>query len=266
MTRILDALKKSQAGAGTPFPPAAPAPIHPIAGPRPGAQAQGPGRAETSLSPRLETAVVTPLPEDVVREMESLRIGLESLLEDRTTRVVLFMSSVAGEGTTSVASQFAAVLASDPGLRPLLLDLNVRRPGVAARLGPGTPLRSRGGHAEVGLHPAARPSRALTIALLPDEAAARALPRPAAVRGLLTTLSMHHDWIVVDGPPVLEAPEAADIAEVVDGVVLVVRSGHTKRPVVARAAELLRKSGARVLGSVLNRRRLEIPAFIYRRI
>jgi Mrp family chromosome partitioning ATPase len=36
--------------------------------------------------------------------------------------------------------------------------------------------------------------------------------------------------------------------------------------VVARAVELLRKSGARILGSVLNRRRMEIPGFIYRRI
>jgi len=49
-------------------------------------------------------------------------------------------------------------------------------------------------------------------------------------------------------------------------VVLVIRSGSTKRPVALRAAEMLRKSGVRVLGTVLNRRLLEIPDFIYRRI
>ncbi|MBI3538877.1 MAG: chromosome partitioning protein, partial [Candidatus Eisenbacteria bacterium] len=68
------------------------------------------------------------------------------------------------------------------------------------------------------------------------------------------------------GPAILESPEATDFATLADGVVLVVRAGHTKRPVVARAVDLLRKSGARVLGTVLNRRRLEIPDFLYRRI
>jgi succinoglycan biosynthesis transport protein ExoP len=183
------------------------------------------------------------------------------MLEDRPSRVVMFTSSVTGEGTTTIATQFASLLAGDPALRPLLLDLNVRRPGVAAQLA-----RPRPGQPGAAASEAARAGRALTVALLAGDPQAHDVPRPGAVRALLTTLSAQHDWIVVDGPPVLDAPEAADIAEVVDGVVLVVRSGRTKRPVVARAAELLRKSGARVLGSVLNRRRLEIPDFIYRRI
>ena len=88
----------------------------------------------------------------------------------------------------------------------------------------------------------------------------------APVRSLLATVSGQFDWVIVDGPPVLEAPEAVDLAPLVDGAVIVVRSGHTKRPVALRAADLLRKSGVRILGSVLNRRRLEIPDFIYRRI
>jgi Mrp family chromosome partitioning ATPase len=259
VTRIFEALKKSQARAAVPFTAGAPAPVHPIATSRPG---QVPAHVETDLVPRLETATAALLPDDVMREMSALRIGLESALEGRPTRVVLFMGSVAGEGTTTVATQFASVLASDPALRPLLLDLNVRRPGVAARLSLGTLPGPRAAHAPPG-RPAGRP---LTVALLPDDPQAYDVPRPAGLRGMFTTLAMHHDWIVVDGPPVLDAPEAADIAEVADGVVLVVRYGHTKRPVVARAADLLRKSGARVLGSVLNRRRLEIPDFIYRRI
>ena len=47
---------------------------------------------------------------------------------------------------------------------------------------------------------------------------------------------------------------------------MVVQAGRTKRPVLSRSVDLLRKAGARVLGTVLNRRRLEIPGFIYRRI
>lgn len=258
MTRIFEALKKSQAREAVPFQAPAPAPLHPIATSRPGPQHAA--HIEPELAPRLETATALTLPDDIVREMSALRIGLESALEGRSARVVMFLGSVAGEGVTTVAAQFASVLAADPALRPLLLDLNVRRPGVAARL---TPARPRASQPPLGRPPVARP---LTVALLPEDPLAHDVPRPQGVRALLTSLAMHHDWIVVDGPPVLDAPEAADIAEVADGVVLVVRYGHTKRPVVARAADLLRKSGARVLGSVLNRRRLEIPDFIYRRI
>ena len=64
----------------------------------------------------------------------------------------------------------------------------------------------------------------------------------------------------------LESPDASALGALADGVVLVVQAGRTKRPVLTRAADLLRKAGARVLGSVLNRRVLEIPEFIYRRI
>jgi Mrp family chromosome partitioning ATPase len=106
----------------------------------------------------------------------------------------------------------------------------------------------------------------LSVAALNDEIRRAGGRAPAAVRAFFASVSAQFDWVVVDGAPVLESPESVDLAPLVDGVVLVIRSGHTKRPVVIRAVDLLRKSGARVLGSVLNRRRLEIPDFIYRRV
>ena len=71
---------------------------------------------------------------------------------------------------------------------------------------------------------------------------------------------------MIDGPPVLESPDAATLGAVADGVVVVVQAGRTKRPVLTRSVDLLSRAGGRVLGIVLNRRRLEIPEFIYRRI
>jgi Mrp family chromosome partitioning ATPase len=89
---------------------------------------------------------------------------------------------------------------------------------------------------------------------------------PAEARAALEAFGPAYDWLILDGPPVLESPDSATLAATADGVVVVVQAHRTKRPVLARAAELLRKAGSRVLGSVLNRRRLEIPEFIYRRI
>jgi succinoglycan biosynthesis transport protein ExoP len=253
MTRIFEALKKSQvAPEPVAFPPAASAaaPIQPLP------MARGGHPAVRTAASRVATFTVTPLREELAREMAALRIGLEASLEERSSRVVMFMSSVAREGTTSVAAQFAALLAADPRARTLLLDLNTRRPGLAARLGTGRAVPGAAGRGD---------PVALALATVADVSRGSGI-RPADARAVLTGVIQDYDWIVIDGPPVLEAPEAADLAGLVDGVVLVVRAGHTKRPVVSRAVDLLRKSGARVLGTVLNRRRLEIPDFLYRRI
>ena len=86
------------------------------------------------------------------------------------------------------------------------------------------------------------------------------------MRESLDAVASGYDWIVIDGPPVLESPDAATLGAVADGVVVVVQAGRTKRPVLARSVDLMNRAGGRVLGMVLNRRRLEIPEFIYRRI
>jgi len=101
---------------------------------------------------------------------------------------------------------------------------------------------------------------------LPADARREGVLAAEVLRGSLQSVGGAYDWIVVDGPPVLESPDAASLGAVVDGVVLVVQAGRTKRPVLTRSVDLLRRSGGKVLGMVLNRRRLEIPEFIYRRI
>jgi Mrp family chromosome partitioning ATPase len=65
---------------------------------------------------------------------------------------------------------------------------------------------------------------------------------------------------------VLEAPETATLGTTVDTTVLVIQAARTKRGVVQRAMDVFAKAGAPVLGAVLNRRRHDIPEFIYRRL
>ena len=258
MTRIFEALKKSQARAGAlPFPAAEAAPPRPTVVPR----ATAP--VEPGLAPHIDIVPTAPLPDEVVREMTALRIGLESALEGHQSRVVMFLGSMSGEGVTTVATQFASVIAADGRGRALLLDAQGPRPAALSRAG-AAPSAAR--DLDPGGTPGARGGLPLSVAALNDEIRRAGGRAPAAVRAFFTAVSAQFDWVVVDGAPVLESPESVDLAPLVDGVVLVIRSGHTKRPVIIRAVDLLRKSGARVLGSVLNRRRLEIPDFIYRRV
>ena len=68
---------------------------------------------------------------------------------------------------------------------------------------------------------------------------------------LLTQLTADADYILVDAPPVLAVTDAALWAGKVDGVLLAVHAGRTKREHAQRAKAVLEKVQARLLGAVL---------------
>jgi Mrp family chromosome partitioning ATPase len=275
MTRIFDALRKVQA-----TPPAAPpavpetprttavgraaarasaiaAPPAPVGAAVPAALPGGPPYAP-GVPGTLPYAGPAELPDDLVRELMTLRMALESSLSDRRSRSIAFVGSLGAEGTSTVALQFALTVARDPLHRVVLVDANAMRPArYAAADHPASPRP-----------PLERATRPGPLHLLPlSETHGRdGSITTSVVREALDMLTPAYDWIVLDGPAALESPDAAPIAALADGTVIIVQSGRTKRPVLARSVDLLRKAGATVVGTVLNRRRLEIPDFIYRRI
>jgi Mrp family chromosome partitioning ATPase len=280
MTRIFDALRKVQAAhsamapvapvAPLPPPAAHPAPpppaVAPVAHARPASPAHtvaSPvGPAGFAALPHVETVVPPQLPEEAMREFTMLRIRLDAMFEERSSRVVMFVSSQSSEGTSTVAAEFAIALATEGRQRVLLADFNARRPILAERLGldPDATTPAQRPHLRLGETPE------LAVLRIDERSVRNGALHPEWARSRMTAVASLYDWVVIDGPPVLESPDAIEIAALADGVVLVVQAGVAKRPVVARAADLLRRGGARVLGTVLNRRRLEIPEFIYRRI
>lgn len=258
MTRIYDALKKAESnrqrlGVG-------PAPL----GAGPGHEADpgwGQPAAEGTLTP-LPLIGGVELNEDAVRETTALRLGLEGVLHDRAVRAVMFSSAQSGEGTSTVALQFAQSLAHG-NARVLFVDANARRPVCFAEdsqryavLDPRVASQQMAGVMTPNL--AAIPAT--------EEASRAGLVAASTLRSIVDAAMGSFDWVIIDGPPVVESPDAGALAAQVDGVVMVLHAGRAKRPVVTRAVEMLRKSGGRVLGTVLNHRVHEIPGFIYRRI
>ena len=267
MTRIFDALRKAEASRSQGAAPQAS--VTPIGPPHGASSARAmpplPARSGSELRVAMPLEGSLELTADTVREMTALRVTLESSLADRIPRVVMFCSPQGGEGTSTVSLQFAQVLARDTAIRPLLIDAHVRRPVYdlepthrAALLDPRLTKHQKA--------PAAGQMPNLFVVPTAEELRRAGIFQPAQMRQVLDATTAGFDWVVIDGPPVLESPDAAPLSSVADAVVLVVQAGRTKRPVLIRAAELLRKAGANVIGSVLNRRVLEIPEFIYRRI
>lgn len=265
MTRLFDALRKAR-GAGGPAPlaPVPRAPAHAVHEARPARPVlELPGvPVETARRSIVPLPAGGALPPDVAKELAGLRVRLEALLTERMPRVVMFLAAQGGEGTSTVTARFAQSLAADPRLRVLLVDVHTRRPAYT----PDGRARFEGaaGPAPAPAGGASAPRAELMP--VPEAVVAAGGAAPQVLGGILESVGGGYDWILLDGPPVLESPDAAPLGQVADGVVVVVQAGRTKRPVLARAVDLASRSGARVVGIVLNRRRLEIPEFIYRRI
>jgi capsular exopolysaccharide synthesis family protein len=60
-------------------------------------------------------------------------------------------------------------------------------------------------------------------------------------------------FVIIDSPPVLAAADAPVLAGLVDGVLLIMESGQTNRQMLVQAVDQIRRSGTRLLGSVLNK-------------
>jgi len=78
---------------------------------------------------------------------------------------------------------------------------------------------------------------------------AMTLHDPAAWRASFADLSKRYTHIVVDCPPILDAPEGMILRDCVEELVLVVRAGGTSLETVTSALGNLKR---RVLGVVLN--------------
>jgi Mrp family chromosome partitioning ATPase len=82
----------------------------------------------------------------------------------------------------------------------------------------------------------------------------------------VAALQAEFDWVILDGPPVTQYPDAASLVAAAGGAVLVLRAEHTRWEVADEARRVLENSGVDILGAVLNRRKYHIPGFIYRKL
>jgi succinoglycan biosynthesis transport protein ExoP len=187
-----------------------------------------------------------------------LRTNLQFLHGARGRGVIVVTSARMGEGTSTTACNLAITLA-EAGNRVLLVDANLRDPGVADYLG----VDSVPGLADVlagrVVWPYARkPWNRGGFEVLPAGSVAHdhsQLLSSFGLADLLGDLRDHYHFIVVDTPPLLPVSDAAAVAARADGVVLVVQHRQTSKEQVAAAVAALHSVSARLLGAVLTMRK-----------
>ncbi|MGK5677686.1 polysaccharide biosynthesis tyrosine autokinase [Actinoplanes sp. URMC 104] len=159
------------------------------------------------------------------------------------------------EGTTAVACGLAIAMA-ETGARVLLVDANLRSPGVGRYLG----MAGGPGLADV-LAGQSRVDDVLCDPLggrltvlppgesRPDPGEVLASPRLAAT---VRDLTERFDVVLVDAPPLRGVADATVLGKVTDGALLVVRANRTRTADVQRSTDLLEQVGAELVGAVLN--------------
>jgi non-specific protein-tyrosine kinase len=192
----------------------------------------------------------------ISEQFRMLRTNIRYFGVERPLRTLLVTSAIPGEGKSTTAANLAVAMAQ-AGQKVALLDGDLRRPrlhrlfNVPLQGGLATSLLT--GHLDGNFQPtpAAEGLSVLPAGPLP--------PNPAELLGsqrmreLLDDLAQQVDVVLIDSPPVLPVADTMGLAHMVDGVLLVVDSGKTRRGMVRQAIERLRQVGGNLIGVVLNR-------------
>lgn len=205
-------------------------------------------------------------PGPIAVELTPLLSAVRPLLDSGRGAVLHFVAAGGGEGTSTIAREFALLAGTSGRRRTLLIDAARRDPETARFFNCNT---AHGlvdgiwiGHDQADLQRVV-PGTSLSVACLVG-AHGNAPADAVTLSGLYEQLRHEFELIVVDCPAMESGEYSTLLPEETDGIFLVIRAEGTRPAVIAHAKALVEQAGGRFLGAVLNARQNYIPAFLYR--
>jgi protein-tyrosine kinase len=187
-------------------------------------------------------------------QFRTLRSRLHQLRSEGPLRIILVTSAIAGEGKTFVSSNLAQAIVRQNKRRALLIDADLRCSRqhlvLHAPLKPGLTDYLRGDADEMAVIQHGQEGNLCFVA------GGQTVPNPSELlstdrlKTFLDRIASAFDWVIIDSPPCLPVGDARVIADVCDGVLLVVRAGSTSLEVAQKAQQTF--GGKKILGVVLN--------------
>ena len=186
----------------------------------------------------------------------TLRTNLTFAALDKPIETLVVTSAAPGEGKSTVLANLAVTMAQG-GRRTILVDADLRRPGLHEIFG----IVNDRGLTTMIVEEAVLDDPPLigvgvdNLWLMPSGPMP---PNPADILGsrkmeeVIAALRARADVVLFDAPPIIAVTDAAVLGTKVDGVLLVVCAGRTRREHAQRARELLERVHVRIVGAVLN--------------
>lgn len=180
----------------------------------------------------------------------SLRTNLRFVDQTEHSRVLVITSANPSEGKTTTSVNLAAAL-MEGGSRVTLVDCDLRRPAVAARLDLENSVGLTDvliGRAELDdvLQPWGENGRVLPTGPMPPNPAD--LLSSPAMTAILATLAEDSDYVIVDTPPLLPVTDAAVLAATTSGALLVTAAGRSRTTELREALAVLDRADAHTIG------------------
>jgi polysaccharide biosynthesis transport protein len=191
--------------------------------------------------------------------LEALRIlytNLQLLSSDQPIRSITISSAMPGDGKSTV-STYLAQTAVAMGQRVLLIDCDLRRPQIHARMNLSnerglsdlitSDITSQAVLSELQDLPGLT---VLTAGSIPPDPTK--LLSSQKMRQLMKVFAAAYDLVIYDTPPLVGLADASLLAPHTDGLILVMRMEQTDRSAVKQAVENLKMSQIPTLGLVVN--------------
>ena len=199
----------------------------------------------------------------------SLRTSVLLSTAGRPPRSLTFVSAEPAEGKTTIASNLAISLAQ-LGKRVLLIDADMRRPCVHKLFdirdhsaGLVSYLTGQTEWHHLVHSTGTKDLDCLLCGPVPPNPSE--LLSSARMQALICETMAQYQFVLLDAPPLLSVADGRILATIVDGAVLVVKGGTTRRELVQRAQFHVRNVGAHLIGVVLNDVRLHHDGYYYYR-
>jgi len=216
----------------------------------------------TSLS--RETVSV---PSQTTEEYHRLKHHIKTIAQEEAIRTIVFASATHEEGTSTVLVNFAITLAKECNT-VLLIDANLRTPSLhqyfnlEQKVGLSGLLQGK-----ATLENVIKQTKIANLSVITSgspQANPFSLFESESLDGLIEQMKEHAYWVLFDSPPVNHYNEGILLGARVDGVVMVVEAEETRWEVAQSGRERLENGRAKILGAVLNRRKMYIPGWVYR--
>ena len=199
--------------------------------------------------------IVDKKPKSIAAEAyRTLRTNIQYSSFDKEYKTIVVTSSEPGEGKSTTSGNLALAISQGES-KVLLIDCDLRKPSlhklfrISNNYGLSDLLLHRKNMEDV----AVKYNEGLTVV-----PAGKIPPNPSEMLGskamgiFLDEMKKHFDYIIMDTPPIGAVTDSQVLSTKVDGTILVVKAGKTKKDIVMNSINAIKKVNGNIIGTVLN--------------